>query len=164
MRGNPIAHAVVRTRFGGDPDFLGDLENWSDLRFTNSEGYYEFKRIYPGVQATLNVHAPGFADAETPEFKAPAHGEFVSHEFRLADGSDLLGTVVDQYGTPIAGCEVFADNAFRANNDRLWTDKSGHFKIDSLAKGSYRVSIFKHYKEIHVRAETGVPARFTMKL
>jgi hypothetical protein len=72
--------------------------------------------------------------------------------------------VVDQHGTPIAGCEVFADNAFRANTDRLWTDKNGHFKIDSLAKGSYRVSIYKHYKEIHVRAETGVPARFTMKL
>jgi beta-lactamase regulating signal transducer with metallopeptidase domain/uncharacterized GH25 family protein len=164
MRGNPIAHAVVRARFSGDPDFLGDLENWSDLRFTNSDGYYEFKRIYPGVQASLNVHARGFADAEAPEFKAPAQGEFVSPEFRLPDGSDLQGTVVDQHGTPIAGCEVFADNAFRANTDRLWTDKNGHFKIDSLAKGSYRVSIYKHYKEIHVRAETGVPARFTMKL
>ena len=163
LQGRPIENAVVQGGISSDTGFLGDIVGWPISVKTNREGYYEFNRLYPGIQVLVGALAPGFADAGSHTYTIPQHGDQVIPDLKLSPASFIEGTVVDQHGHPVVGCDILADRSFRVNGGLNLTDTHGHFKIDRIAKGTHYLTITKHWTHIYVQAVTGKPATFTIR-
>ncbi len=164
--GKPMRNARVTIGFNGQQgDTLGDLDALAPWdRRTGPDGTFHFKGIYPGTQAIIMVRALGHADYQCSTLTVNAGKDVRLSPITLAKGHSIYGKVVDQFNKPIENAQVWVNESLRVSDFSVRTDKQGRFMYDRIPAGSYKMSIFKGYKETHVRGTTDVESVFRLKL
>lgn len=109
----------------------------SSVAFTDAEGKFELW-VEPG-ETSVNARAEGYATGRQSG-AAPGH----AFEVYLTPESVIVGQVV-MAGTsePVAGVKVGRSQWRFGNNEASGvTDEEGHFRIDGLEPGSYKLTAF----------------------
>lgn len=117
------------------------------------------KAVLRGVDdgwVQVSASAPGYGPA-TASRSIGASERQVELEVALAEGAPVSGRVVDERGQPIAGAQVWAQDASSAweggagERAAVRSDKAGAFTIPALSAGSY---ILFAKDEVHAPAAT----------
>src|SRR5205823_2751715 len=81
--------------------------------------------------------SPGFASAR--KTIAVSHSDDTPVDFVVGDGTDVVGTVVDADGHPLAGVTVLSDNAQYLASTTTGTD--GHYQLRGLTPGPDAIDV-----------------------
>lgn len=162
--GKPVAGAGIRINDRQWFQFVMDNELTSGGQATGADGRYRFVGLYPGLQRSFEVGAPGYADTITSQFHVVAGEPRTFPTIVLKRAATLSGRVVDQHGKPVANAYVIPDDPVVKLRFEPHADANGNFRIENLNPGTYRVGFYKGSKEIHVPVKTGTNGVYTLRL
>jgi 5-hydroxyisourate hydrolase-like protein (transthyretin family) len=107
---------------------------------SDGDGVFEINTVPPGPQVVIVTH-DGYVQVVQRRVEVGL-GELIELDFGLVGGLHLAGRVIDSRGAPLDGRRVFV-RGVSAGNSRVRktvkTDRNGHFRIEGLEKGTYRV-------------------------
>ena len=145
--GSPLRRALVRA-FSADGRGTG-------MALTDAQGRFEIKELIAG-RYNMNVTKAGYVimsyGQRRPEQQGTMldilDGQLVEKiAFSLPRGGVLTGSIVDEFGEPVAGAQVSANRFRYVNGARRLTpsgngssDDRGIYRIYGLAPGEYYVS------------------------
>ncbi|MBK7645492.1 MAG: carboxypeptidase regulatory-like domain-containing protein [Planctomycetes bacterium] len=153
--GKPVPGAKVYAAPGGGFNMLPlDAFDAKMLPFskrgdtqTDADGRFQLD-LSGQTQVRLAVRAGGFAPLDTE--KTLARGEADLGDVQLEQGVVLEGRVIDQLGRPVADAQLFSrprtagfgmEMMTRGRAPLATTDEKGHFRIDMLAGGPWRMLV-----------------------
>jgi protocatechuate 3,4-dioxygenase beta subunit len=135
-RGNPIPEARVHIQ-GAAPHFF------TNIVVADGQGHYEISDLEPGsfeVQASLH-NGPS---ARVVREIRPGRNRL---DFKLSDGTEISGRIVDSQGSPVPGAEISLRAVFREGETAMFrqdaqvvSSTDGSFVIQSVSDGEYRLS------------------------
>ncbi len=132
--GETVRGRVLSDR--GDP--LAGAELFADgrtLAVSDARGEFEVAHVAHGL--TLTARLPGYLPSTRPV--QPGAREAVELTLQRAEGR-LGGVVVDDRGTAVAGAKIELHAAVVPPRQAA-TDRAGHFQLDALGPGPYRVKV-----------------------
>jgi hypothetical protein len=145
--GNPIRRAVVRA--------MSQEGRGSGMTQTDADGRFEIKELLGG-RYTLTVTKAGYVSMSYGQRRPEQQGTVLEIidgtvvdkiAFSLPRGGVITGTVLDEFGDPVAGAQVSALRFRYLNGARRlapsgggMTDDRGIFRVYGLAPGDYFVS------------------------
>ena len=163
--GRPIANARGRLApagEGGIRAFMRQQRGGERGAFrTGKDGAFKASRLPPGDGQSLTVSHPDYESRTLGGLSLPAGGARTGVSVVLARGLSLAGVVKDGEGNPVAGADVFMNQArtFRGgrggmavqmnlvggpeSRERATTGADGRFEFKGLAKGDYMLAARK---------------------
>jgi hypothetical protein len=146
--GNPLRRALVRA--------MSQDGRSSGMATTDADGRFEIKEL-AGGRYTLNVSKAGYVTMSYGQRRPEQQGTILEIvdgttvdklAFSLPRGGVISGTVLDEFGEPVAGAQVSALRFRYMNGARRLlpagasggTDDRGAFRIYGLVPGEYYVS------------------------
>ncbi|GMK38662.1 hypothetical protein PCCS19_17160 [Paenibacillus sp. CCS19] len=131
--GQPIAGAAVR--------LLNEQRGLQFESVTDANGLFTLNLLVPDVLYLVRVSAVNFTAANAYVRVPPGAAETINVELQPLPGS-LSGIVVEeQTGTPLGNVAVSLQELNGVSLGTTSTDDTGRFLIDSLAAGTYIISI-----------------------
>ncbi|MDX2090450.1 MAG: carboxypeptidase regulatory-like domain-containing protein [Kofleriaceae bacterium] len=127
------------TREGGAP-VVGALVRTSGRRTkTDADGYAMLRAVdfdseyITVVAATLETKGTRIVTGDDP-------AATIEYAIELGAGTDVIGTVVDEAGLPVADAIVDLDQVEGARSERAHTDEHGAFTFDAIGQGHYKLA------------------------
>ena len=105
---------------------------------TDENGQYCFSSVPNGTYNIRGTTANGGASIEEVTVFAP-NGN-VEHDFVIRQGASVDGNVVDENGDAVVWAEITVTNSNGDKVSSLYTDKDGHYTIESLPVGDYSIT------------------------
>jgi len=141
--GAALAGADVRIESGEGGAFGGPMAAMmSDGPQTSTDGNGDFSiEAVEAGEKTLVFRKNGY-QAERKSVRVSGKEQKV--DARLTKGRDLVGTVVTDTGSPVAGATVSANSAIQDAGPRsARSDENGTFRFEGMTPGRYRISASK---------------------
>ena len=145
--GSPLRRALVRA-FSADGRGTG-------MALTDAQGRFEIKELIAG-RYNMNVTKAGYVNMSYGQRRPEQQGTMLDIldgqlvekiAFSLPRGGVLTGSIVDEFGEPVAGAQVSANRFRYLNGTRRLipsgsgsSDDRGIYRIYGLAPGEYYVS------------------------
>jgi protocatechuate 3,4-dioxygenase beta subunit len=106
---------------------------------TDDSGRYEFENVAAGATYVVTAKPDGYGRGYCERFILDEGESYEVGDLVLVVADQVIeGTVVDEYGKPVAGVRVNCWS--RASGSRgASTDDEGHFRLDSLVPGSFEI-------------------------
>ena len=119
---------------------------WTDRRASLDEDLsFEFRGVRPDLTVTVQVDVPTLAPGRSEALDLQP-GARTTCDLSLTEGGSVLGRVVDEAGTPVAGATLRASGqrgmmfGGRSPSRETVSDADGAFELRGLAEGEYSVS------------------------
>lgn len=145
--GRPIAKATIHLSLS--------IENAERVKSTwavaDEMGRFDFHDLQPGIIG-MKLNFLQVEDESLQKLMPPNLDDFQLFQGEVRDlgilyavkgEKSITGTVVDQYGIPFVGLEVWAqpgDGDYGTSVSKAMTDKHGRYQLEGLVAGDFRVS------------------------
>jgi len=151
-QGLPLGRVGVTAERSGWTDRESFYRDHYSRTYTAADGTFAFRLLAAG---TYTLRAPDGFQSDSPPPRVP-HGrrvladlqlgatEVSGLELRLPPESRVSGVVVDEQGNPVTDGWVRLLDEHGLSLSGTWetrTDATGHFQIDSVGPGTYRVRV-----------------------
>ena len=139
--GHPVANAQVSTE-----DRAGYLPGWptniipQKVR-TDSAGHFKLLALKPETYR-INVEASGYVKWAKQDVVISAGGDEDLGLITLSKGGTVTGTLIDNYGAPVVGCQVFmrlTDVGAVPHRHNARSKNDGRYTIENVHPGNYDV-------------------------
>jgi protocatechuate 3,4-dioxygenase beta subunit len=123
----------------------------------------DYKVYFNPTYSNLNYLAEWYTDKDSfknGDMVTVTLGNTTQVNAELATGSSISGTVTDDSANPIEFAEVYVYDTAGVYYGGVYTDSSGHYQVNGLPAGNYKVNFFPYELDHYAVEWYGLPRNY----